>query len=317
MPVPSVIELVNPVLRAMRSLDAIASKEEILEEVIRDMALSPEIVSELRESGTETRLNARFTMILTYLKSYGAIDNPKRGTWVLTPLGLVSGEVDAREVVNSYANRSRDPRNQTEGVLSGFHSEQLATNEKVDDESEYEEYRPRESIEIQSLVAQVGRIMGMDIWVPTRDRTRVSTARYGGNLAYWEALPFSYDDETLRTIERIDVIWVNGNFIERAFEVEHTTAIYSGLLRMADLLALQPNINIKLHIVAPMNRRDQVFKEISRPVFQRLQSGPLAQVCTYVSYDYIWQFSEAPSLRRLRPDVLDDYAESYNTFAGT
>ena len=28
-------------------------------------------------------------------------------------------------------------------------------------------------------------------------------------------------------------------------------AIYSGLLRMADLLALQPNMNIRLHIVAP------------------------------------------------------------------
>jgi hypothetical protein len=37
----------------------------------------------------------------------------------------------------------------------------------------------------------------------------------------------------------------------RAFEVEHTTAIYSGLLRMADLLSLVPNMDIKLHIVAP------------------------------------------------------------------
>jgi hypothetical protein len=33
------------------------------------------------------------------------------------------------------------------------------------------------------------------------------------------------------------------------------TAIYSGLLRMADLLALQPRIQISLHIVAPASRR--------------------------------------------------------------
>jgi hypothetical protein len=30
----------------------------------------------------------------------------------------------------------------------------------------------------------------------------------------------------------------------RAFEIEHTTAVYPGLLRMADLLALQPNMDI-------------------------------------------------------------------------
>ena len=41
----------------------------------------------------------------------------------------------------------------------------------------------------------------------------------------------------------------------RAFEVEHTTAIYSGLLRMADLLALQLNMQIRLHLVAPEERR--------------------------------------------------------------
>lgn len=39
--------------------------------------------------------------------------------------------------------------------------------------------------------------------------------------------------------------------IIRVFEVEHTTSIYSGILRMADLMALQ-NLNIKTHIVAPI-----------------------------------------------------------------
>ncbi len=42
---------------------------------------------------------------------------------------------------------------------------------------------------------------------------------------------------------------------------------YSGLLGMADLLALQPNMNIKLPIVAPLERRDKVYQEIRRPVF--------------------------------------------------
>jgi hypothetical protein len=69
-----------------------------------------------------------------------------------------------------------------------------------------------------------------------------------------DTLPLNYIDVTLKTIEHIDVIWIRRHSIARAFEVEHTTAIYSGLLRMADLLSLQPDINIRLHIVAPFKR---------------------------------------------------------------
>ena len=37
--------------------------------------------------------------------------------------------------------------------------------------------------------------------------------------------------------------------IVRVFEVEHTTSIHLGILRMADLMALQLNLNISAHIV--------------------------------------------------------------------
>ena len=53
-------------------------------------------------------------------------------------------------------------------------------------------------------------------------------------------LPLNYNEPTLQTIEQIDVLWLRGRAIVRAFEVEHTTAVYSGILRMVDLLALQP-----------------------------------------------------------------------------
>jgi hypothetical protein len=39
-----------------------------------------------------------------------------------------------------------------------------------------------------------------------------------------ERLPLNYDDTTLHTIERIDVLWLRGRSIKRAFEVEHTTS---------------------------------------------------------------------------------------------
>ncbi len=71
------------------------------------------------------------------------------------------------------------------------------------------------------------------------------------------------------------MLWLRNRRIVRAFEVEHTTAIYSGLLRMADLLAMQPQIQINLHIVAPDDKRERVMRHIKRPVFSLLEGGPL------------------------------------------
>jgi hypothetical protein len=89
--------------------------------------------------------------------------------------------------------------------------------------------------------------------VPRNDRQKVLThlpSDSRGN--FLEQLPLNYDDVTLKTIEQIDMTWVKNRSMVRAFEVEHSTAIYSGLLRMADLLALQPNMDIRLHIIAPV-----------------------------------------------------------------
>ena len=123
-------------------------------------------------------------------------------------------------------------------------------------------------------------------------------------------LPLNYDDTTLRTIEQIDVLWLKHRSIKRAFEVEHTTSIYSGILRMADLLALQPNMDIRLHIVAPEARREKVFAEIKRPVFSLLEKGALSESCTFISYDSVKELVTQPHLTHLSDTVLDDYEEA-------
>jgi hypothetical protein len=73
--------------------------------------------------------------------------------------------------------------------------------------------------------------------------------------------------------------------IAHAFEVEHTTTIYSDLLRMADLLTMQPRIDISLHIVSPAERREQMWREIVHPVFSVLEGGPISVT--------VWQLSQA------------------------
>jgi hypothetical protein len=167
----------------------------------------------------------------------------------------------------------------------------------------------RQSIRMQALVAEVGSKMGHNIWIPRSDRARVEALLTGDRLALLDILPLNYDDTTLRTIENIDVLWLKGRAIVRAFEVEHSTSVYSGILRMADLLALQPNMDIKLHIVAPGSRRDKVFQEIQRPVFSLLDRGPLAESCSLLSYESLTDLAKQPHLSHYNDSVLDEYAE--------
>jgi len=167
----------------------------------------------------------------------------------------------------------------------------------------------RESIRVQALIANIGMLMGLSIWVPRADKAAVLKELNTDSPQILDRLPLNFDDTTLRTIEQIDVLWLRGRSIARAFEVEHTTSVYSGILRMADLLALQPNMDIKLHIVAPLARREKVFSEIRRPVFSLLDRGPLAESCTYLSYDSLREVAAQKHLAHLSDRALDEYAE--------
>lgn len=193
--------------------------------------------------------------------------------------------------------------------------DKIVTVSVPDDSSGVEEARPapeaetRESVRVQALIARIGARMGLSIWVPRADRGGVLKEWKDGGQNFLERLPLNYDDTTLRTIEQIDVLWLRGRSIVRAFEVEHTTSVYSGILRMADLLALQPNMDIKLHIVAPGAKREKVFQEIRRPVFSLLEKGPLAESCTYLSYESLRELGAQKHLAHLSDTVLDEYAE--------
>jgi EVE domain len=171
----------------------------------------------------------------------------------------------------------------------------------------------RASIQMQANVVRLGAILGFNVWLPPSDRTRVSEAlpaQHRDKLV--TTLPLNYDTATLKTIENIDVIWLERRSIAHAFEVEHTTAIYSGLLRMADLLALQPRIQISLHIVAPASRREQVRREIVRPVFSVLEGGAMAERCSFLSYDALDGILQQPNLRHARETILEDYEEFFD-----
>lgn len=165
--------------------------------------------------------------------------------------------------------------------------------------------------EIQYLLLKLGTEMGFDVWVARNDRQRpVRGGRLCDHFRLKEELPLQFDEATNKTIEYIDVLWLKKNAIVAAFEVESTTSIYSGLLRMSDLIAMQPNLNIPLYLVAPDERRDKVAIEVNRPTFSRL-SPPLVDVCRFISFSTLEERlnAVAPFVQYLKPEFLDELSE--------
>jgi hypothetical protein len=169
--------------------------------------------------------------------------------------------------------------------------------------------------EIQYSLLCLGIDMGLDVWVAMNDRSKKWNGHVLGLLPHMVTkLPTQFNEATNRTIELIDVLWLKGNSIVAAFEVECTTSVYSGLLRMSDLLSLQPNLDINLYLVAPDDRRSKVQQEILRPTFE-LREKPLSKICGFLAFSNLMEKVEG--IRRLgiaqslRPDFLEKTAEFF------
>lgn len=167
----------------------------------------------------------------------------------------------------------------------------------------------RESIKIQAKLAKIGETLGFKVWLPRADRNRIFEFWKPKDNILLEELPLVFDETTLKTIKNIDVLWIQRRSIVRAFEVEGTTSIYSGILRMADLLSLQPMLDIKIHIVASEERRDAVFEQIMRPVFAVMERGPLADICSYISYDAVDEILKEKRLSYMTDDIIKEFEE--------
>jgi EVE domain len=169
-----------------------------------------------------------------------------------------------------------------------------------------------EHTEIQYLLLKLGSDMGFDVWAAKNDRGREYKGKYFSNLPKIKSeLPNQFDDSSNRTIEMIDVLWLQKNTYIAAFEIESTTSIYSGLLRMSDLIAMQPNVNIPLYLVAPDERREKVMNEINRATFSRL-TPRLSEICRYISFTVLKEKIKSIEqfVQFVKPEIIEELSES-------
>jgi hypothetical protein len=135
---------------------------------------------------------------------------------------------------------------------------------------------------VQFGLIALGQPEGCSVWVPVNDRNS-SYQKQPFASRTLERLPnFGFDENTRRIVQNIDVLWLRRNVILKAFEIESTTSIYSGLLRLNDLVLAQPNIQIDLYILAAKARRERVFSQLLRPSFQALLPK-----CGFLTFEHI------------------------------
>ena len=208
-------------------------------------------------------------------------------------------------------------------VVRRIHGEEQTTTVSVPPEAPPLVQSPSEEstttrihTEIQYLLMALGSQMSLGLWVARNDRSQSYNGKVLGEMpGVVDRLPTQFNEATQRTIELIDVLWLKNNAIVAAFEVEDTTSVYSGLLRMSDLLALQPNLDVALYLVAPDDRREKVHQEILRPTFN-LREKPLGSVCGYIPYSKLRETLDGIGRlglgSSLKSSFLETLAEHYN-----
>lgn len=133
------------------------------------------------------------------------------------------------------------------------------------------------------------------MWIAANDRGRLHDGEPLGRGCL-ERLPASLAAAPgADSIRLIDVLWLDQGLadVAAAFEVEHSTSIYSGIVRMLDLALSGGDLHAAagLFLVAPDSREADVRAQLRRPAFGRVADLDIS----YLPYGELERHREAIS----------------------
>ena len=187
-------------------------------------------------------------------------------------LGAVAGllfDIGSKRYLPPPRSDDMDARRAWEADLARVREESTRSDKAVAAEREGD----RTHTEVQGWLRDLGRSLGFDVWIASND---VGRSYAGGRLGdgCLSALPAPVNDAPgAEAVRLIDVIWIEreSGRVAGAFEVEHTTSIYSGIVRLLDLaLGSAQEAAHGLFLVAPDSREGDVRAQLARPAFSRV-----------------------------------------------
>lgn len=158
--------------------------------------------------------------------------------------GQVVSEDEKAKLLKQYDKRHKE-------VLSEKHEDDLHT-------------------EMQYHLLKIGKALGYDPITAVNDRGKCHGEISFSFIGLNKFPELSVDKDTLNTIQLIDIIWFekNSNKAVCAFEVEKSTSIYSGILRLTDLAVSLSDHNTSLFIIIPDSREKEVKLQLRRPAIR-------------------------------------------------
>lgn len=189
--------------------------------------------------------------------------NSQLKTELSNDLGAIAGmlfEIGSQKLVlGNDEYLSGEERNKLEKLI-------IKRQEEIQTEKEDENLHS----EMQYHLLHTGKSLGYDVCCAMNDKSK----SFGGNNFSFLCLPefpaMDTDPDTASTIKLIDVLWFQKatNNVIAAFEVEKSTSIYSGILRLTDLACSIADGDEAFYLIVPDKREKDVQLQLSRPAIK-------------------------------------------------
>lgn len=153
------------------------------------------------------------------------------------------------------------------------------TNHKRHSEVMNDAIENNDHTEMQYHLARLGKSLGYHVWIARNDHKREWNNQKLGEFSLSQLKLQDVPAQVQDTISLIDVLWLdNSGSIISAFEVEKSTSIYSGILRLYDLALTMQDQSCKLYLVAPNSREKEIKAQLLRPSFQHDQMCSISYI---------------------------------------
>ena len=169
----------------------------------------------------------------------------------------------------------------------------------------------RRHTQIQIALYLIGSQLGYRTWIAQNDKGIIYKDK---QLLTYPGIVKDLKNERIISVfngaataaKYIDCVWFESDKnMPAVMEVEHTTGIVSGLIRMKELQSALPSIKTKYVIVAPDEQREKVIKEANREQFRCLD----ARFFPYSSVEELFYICNKRHLKGVNFDFLDCYME--------
>lgn len=173
----------------------------------------------------------------------------------------------------------------------------------------------RRHAQIQVALTEIAKALGMRSWLAVEDHG----IRYNGKpITEYRHIVRDLNDErsisgfseAVNVAKHIDCLYFNGG-LPFAFEVEHSTGVTSGLVRMSSFMERAPHLNTHCVIVADDANRDLVMQRSQPEQFEELDP----QFMPYSNVEDIYSFigRHGGKLRGVKKDFLMGFMEPCRT----